>query len=113
MDGEQMRKEFFPLVRHNKVEDVENALAAGFPVDTRDEHGNTALMVSCQNGHKRLAKLCLKYGASPDGTNHQGNTALHYAVGYGYQALAKYLISHGADDTIMNMQGQTPYEMTK
>jgi ankyrin repeat protein len=57
--------------------------------------------------------LCLKYGASPDGTNHQGNTALHYAVGYGYQALAKYLISHGADDTIMNLQGQTPYEMTK
>ena len=113
MDGEQMKKEFFPLVRHNKVEDVENALAAGFPVDTRDEHGNTALMVSCQNGHKRLAKLCLKYGASPDGTNHQGNTALHYAVGYGYQALAKYLISHGADDTIMNLQGQTPYEMTK
>ena len=113
LDAEQMKKEFFPQVRHNKVADVENALAAGFPVDTRDEFGNTALMVACQNGHKRLAKLCLKYGASSDSTNHQGNTSLHYAVAYGYQALAKYLISHGADDSIMNLHGQTPYEMKK
>ena len=100
-------------MRHNKVQEVEDTIAAGFPIDTRDEHGNTALMVSCQNGHKRLAKLCMKYGANPDTTNHQGNTSLHYAVSYGYQALAKYLISHGGDDTIMNHQGQTPYEMGK
>ena len=113
MDPEEMKKDFFAHVRHNKVQEVEDTIAAGFPIDTRDEHGNTALMVSCQNGHKRLAKLCMKYGANPDTTNHQGNTSLHYAVSYGYQALAKYLISHGGDDTIMNHQGQTPYEMGK
>ena len=113
LDLDQLKKDFFPKVRHNQVGAVEDALAAGFPVDTRDEHGNTALHVSCQNGHKRLAKLCLKYGASPDTTNHQGNTALHYAISYGYQPLAKYLISHGSDDTVMNLQGQTPYEMNK
>ena len=108
-----MHEDFFPKVRHNKVAEVEDALAAGFPVDARDPNGNTALIVACQNGHKRLAKLCLKYGANPDNTNHQGNTALHYAVGYGYQPLAKYIISHGGDDTVMNLQGKTPYEMNK
>ena len=113
VDLEEAKQHFFPALRHNKVAQVEDSLAAGFAIDTRDEHGNTALIVSCQNGHKRLAKLCLKYGANPDATNHQGNTALHYAVSYGYQAMAKYIISHGGDDTIMNLQGKTPYEMTK
>ena len=29
----------------------------------RDEHGNSPLMVACQNGHKRISKLLLDLGA--------------------------------------------------
>jgi hypothetical protein len=101
---------FFSLVRHNKVPDVEAALEEGFPIDKRDAHGNTTLMVAAQNGHKRLAKMALKHGADPNSTNHQGNTALHFATSYGYSALSKYLIAHGADDTLMNMKGLTCYD---
>lgn len=108
---EKIKTDVFGNIRHNKVAQVEDAFAAGFPIDSRDEHGNTALHISCQNGQKRLAKLCIKYGANPDTTNHMGNTSLHYAIGYGYEALSKYLISHGADDSIMNLNGQSPYEM--
>jgi len=101
---------FFSLVRHNKVPDVEAALEEGFPIDKRDAHGNTTLMVAAQNGHKRLAKMALKHGADPNSTNHQGNTSLHFATSYGYSALSKYLIAHGADDTLMNMKGLTCYD---
>jgi len=67
-------------------------------------------MGAAQNGHKRLVKMCLKYGADPNLSNHQGNTALHFATAYGYTTLSKYLISKGADDTLMNMKGLTCYD---
>lgn len=103
-------KDFFSLVRHNKVTEVDGMLAGGFPIDKRDGFGNTCLMVAAQNGHKRIVKMALKYQADPNSTNHHGNTSLHFATSYGYSALSKYLIGHGADDTLMNMKGLTCYD---
>jgi ankyrin repeat protein len=60
---------------------VEDILNKGFGIETRDAHGNTPLMVAAQNGHKRLCKLTLKFGAEPNAGNHQGNTSLHFATG--------------------------------
>eukprot|EP00960_Hanusia_phi_P043412 756033-Hanusia_phi.AAC.4 len=103
-------KDFFSKIRHNKVAEVEDSLQSGFPLDKRDAHGNTPLMVAAQNGHKRLVKMILRSGADPNATNHQGNTALHFATAYGYNTLSKYLISKGADDTLINMKGLTCYD---
>lgn len=38
------------------------------PVDYTDAAGNTLLQIACQNGNKRIAKLCLRRGAN---INHQ------------------------------------------
>jgi hypothetical protein len=43
----------------------------------RDEFGNTALMCACQNGHKRIVKLCFKYGADLSQQNYQVNLHAH------------------------------------
>ena len=67
----ERKAQFFSLIRHNKVPEVEDQLNKGFPIDARDAHGNTPLMVAAQNGHKRLCKLTLKFGAEPNSTNHQ------------------------------------------
>ena len=67
----ERKTQFFSLVRHNKVPEVEDQLNKGFPIDARDPHGNTPLMVAAQNGHKRLCKLTLKFGADANSTNHQ------------------------------------------
>uniref|UniRef100_A0A7S4NVK4 Uncharacterized protein n=1 Tax=Guillardia theta TaxID=55529 RepID=A0A7S4NVK4_GUITH len=103
-------KDFFSKIRHNKVAEVEDLVQSGFPLDRRDAHGNTPLMVASQNGHKRLVKMILRNGADPNATNHQGNTALHFATAYGYNTLSKYLMSKGADDTLINMKGLTCYD---
>uniref|UniRef100_A0A7S0MQQ9 Uncharacterized protein n=1 Tax=Cryptomonas curvata TaxID=233186 RepID=A0A7S0MQQ9_9CRYP len=106
-----LERDFFSLVRHNKVSEFEEALTrTNLPIDTRDQHGNTAVMIAAQNGHKRLVKLCLLNNADLNTSNHQGNTALHYALSYGYTTVANYLISKGADDTLINHQGKTCYE---
>jgi len=54
----------FSLSRHNKVDQVKEILDRGLPVNTRDIHGNTILIIACQNGLKRLAKLVLRRGAN-------------------------------------------------
>ena len=103
-------KEIFARVRMNKYSEVYDMLRSGCSADMRDEHGNTPLIISLQNGHKRITKLLLRKGANLDAQNHQGNTPLHYAFKYGYTALGEYLLAKGADDTVRNVRGQTPYE---
>ena len=51
----------FSLARHNRLEKLKALLAdSSIDVDMRDPKGNTLLLVACQNGLKRVAKLMLK-----------------------------------------------------
>ena len=70
--------DLFSYARHGRVDDITRSLARGMPVDTRDEIGNTMLIVACQNGNKRVVKLVLRNGANINVRNYKGNTPLHY-----------------------------------
>ncbi len=94
--------------RHGRVEEVDSLLLRGVSVDVRDDNGNTILLISCQNGNKRLVKLALRYGADINLCNFKGNTALHFCYRYGYaKTLGSYLKRKGADDQIRNLNGAT------
>lgn len=60
----------------------------GVPVDVRDNHGNTVLIIACQNGHKRALKAALRRGADPNARNSLGNTGLHFCHAFGGQKRA-------------------------
>ena len=92
---------------------VEESLNLGFPLDSRDNKGNTLLMIISQAGHRKLAELLILRGASVNLQNHKGNTALHFAMEQDPEGiLGEYLLDHGADDTIVNKYGNTPYQGT-
>ncbi len=75
-------------------------------MDVRDNFGNTALIIACQNGHKRALKAVLRRGADPNAANARGNTALHYCHAFGYgETLGRYLMEKGADSSIRNRSG--------
>ena len=76
----------------------------GVDPDSRDNYGNTILIVACQNGNKRIAKLSLRYGSKINLFNIMGNTALHFCYEYKYFDLAEYLISKGANQNIKNIR---------
>ncbi|CBN75309.1 conserved unknown protein [Ectocarpus siliculosus] len=76
-------EDVFSYARHNRVLDLERMMDQGVPADVRDSHGNTILIVACQNGHKRALKAALRHGADPDASNARGNTALHYCYAFG------------------------------
>jgi ankyrin repeat protein len=42
----------------------------------QDEHGNTVLHIGCQNGHKRIVKMCLRLGADINFQNVRCSSAL-------------------------------------
>ena len=100
----------FSRARHGRIEEVRAALEDGMPINARDPHGNTLVMVACQNGQKRIVKLALRYNAELNLRNRSGNTALHFCFMYAYYNLGEYLISKGADDQILNLSEQNCYE---
>ena len=112
MDNTEFQKAS-SLLRHGKFKELHELLNqpdCAISVDHTDEHGNTLLHISAQNGNKRMVKLCLRYGAHIDARNNNGQTALHFAVGYGFQGLGEYLVQKGADDSLRNRFGLTCYE---
>lgn len=102
----------FSYSRHNRSKDLERLLdKTGIPANVRDQHGNTILIVACQNGLKRVAKVALRRGADINARNYKGNTCLHFCFAYGYgSTLGKYLVSKGADEGLRNEAGLTCYE---
>eukprot|EP00924_Labyrinthula_sp_SR-Ha-C_P016075 augustus_masked-scaffold_4-processed-gene-18.0-mRNA-1 protein AED:0.66 eAED:0.66 QI:0/-1/0/1/-1/1/1/0/927 len=101
----------FSQIRNNRTKIVEEALDLGFSIEKTDPHGNTGLLVACQNVNQKIAALFLKRGANINHQNTQGNTALHYALAYEPEGtLAEYLIALGANDQIPNALGLTCYD---
>ncbi|OQR89221.1 hypothetical protein THRCLA_22723 [Thraustotheca clavata] len=100
--------DMFSLARHDRQEELDQLLRQGaVEVNSQDRHGNTMLVIACQNGLKSLARLLLRYGADVNMTNNRGNTPLHYCFAYGYEdTLGTYLISKGADITLKNAAGK-------
>ena len=107
-------RELMACARHGRYKEAKallksEALAAPdgtYGVDTRDEYGNTALMVACQNGQNKIAKMCVRYGADVNAQNARGNTALHFASAYGFAALADWLQRCGARPDVLNSAGR-------
>uniref|UniRef100_A0A7S3HME0 Uncharacterized protein n=1 Tax=Spumella elongata TaxID=89044 RepID=A0A7S3HME0_9STRA len=101
-------EDVFSYARHGRCEEIERLFAKGLPVDVRNDHGNTVLIVACQNGNKRVAKAVLRRGANINARNLRGNTPLHYCYHYGYgDSLGQYLISKGADADARNNAGKS------
>jgi hypothetical protein len=101
----------FSFVRHNRYEAVESMVQQDLELlKVADDAQNSLLHIACQNNHRRIAKLLLKFRADVDKKNGRGNTALHYCYAYGYGQLAEFLVSVGADETVVNSAGLMPSE---
>ena len=92
-------KEFFSKVRHNHFDTIKQQIEFKVDLDLRDERGNTALHVSCQNNHKKLAALLIDSDCDINAMNHQGKTALDYCDLLKYTDLAQYLVLQGAENS--------------
>lgn len=95
----------FSYARHNKFAEIETLFIEGLNPDSKDQNGNTILIIAAQNDNKRIVKLALRYGAQINMQNSMGNTALHFASEYKYINISNYLIQKGADPNLTNLRG--------
>ena len=107
---EFQKYDIFSFARHNKFSELETLFMDGLNPDSKDEHGNTILIIAAQNNNKRIIKIALRYGAQINMQNMMGNTALHFAKEYKYDSIFEYLIKKGADTEIKNLRGMKAKE---
>ena len=89
----------------NRLQDL---LAKGADLDTRDQHGRNSLMIAAVEGNPAAVALLLEKGADVASRNKYGVTALHLAVGKGQAEVTRTLLAHGADANEKSGQLEEP-----
>lgn len=104
----QLQTYFFDAARAGRTDMLQEFIAAGYNLDTRDGKGYTALILAAYNGHPEAVDLLLKAGADACAEDQRGNTALMGAIFKGELSIARTLIKSECSANQANAVGQTP-----
>jgi ankyrin repeat protein len=104
----QKDKDLFESVRSGNTTEIVRLLKAGANVNTKDNHGFTALHIASGRGDLATIELLINKGANVSAQNDGGDTPLHDACMNGKIEAAKLLIEKGADVNAKNKSGQNP-----
>ena len=92
-----MRSEWKAAAHEGDVMTLYRLLAAGYDIDAKDDHGQTALMVAALEGRTAAAQFLVGRGADLNHTAKFRLTALMLAVINGRVAIVRALVDAGAD----------------
>jgi hypothetical protein len=98
-------------VKNGNRQMVQLLLAAGADVNTRDEGGQTVLMMVNEDATTDLVWDLLNAGANVNQKDKEGNTPLIEAAGVNSIEVLRTLLDAGADITAKNEEGETPLMM--
>ena len=87
-------------VQRGDADIVRDLLSRGIDPNTRDRHGQTALMLAAQAGHLGLVQLLIDHGCHLNVTAKFGLSAVMLAVVAGHKEIARALAQAGADLTL-------------
>lgn len=89
---------------------VQQALAQGASIETRNHQGRTPLILAAQAGALEIARFLVERGAEVNArsSSETGSTVLSFALEGKSPQLAAFLIDHGADVNGKAKNGQTP-----
>ena len=76
-------------------------------IDTKDQHGFTALIYAAKYGHKRVVELLLERGAHAEERDWWGKTVLMYSAELENPAISLVLLNHGASVHPKDQYGDT------
>jgi uncharacterized protein len=90
-------QEWKDAVRRGSIHELQRLVAAGVELDSRDEHGQTALMLAAVEGNAEVVEWLVERGAALDHTAKYGLSALMLAVVNGHIDVVRALVRAGAN----------------
>jgi carboxyl-terminal processing protease len=78
------------------TETVEELLAKGADVNSKNTQGKTALMIAAEKGHIEIVQVLLSAGADVNTKDNRGRTAFRFASEKGHKAIVRALVAEGS-----------------
>ncbi len=100
--------DWFRASRGNDVAALKKFVGGGFPVDTRDGAGDSALHAAAAGGARESADFLLNRGLAVDLTGANGRTPLMAAVIANQTEMVGWLLRQGADPRLKDSEGFRP-----
>jgi ankyrin repeat protein/peptidoglycan/LPS O-acetylase OafA/YrhL len=92
---------------------VDEFLADGTDVNTRDDWGATALHWAAATGRVEIIKTLFDEGADPNLRTSDGSRPLHWAAFLGRAQVVELLLENGADPNERNQKGEIPLDTVR
>lgn len=102
--------DLFTAALFGDLKNIEQHIAAGTDLNTKDSYGSTPLIIAATFGKSKVAKTLIEAGANVNLKNNDGATALHSAAFLCHVDIVKALLDNGADKTVKNNFGSTALE---
>lgn len=103
----QLQDYYFDAARRGDMQVLDTFIESGYPLDTQDEKGYTALILATYHGHAGYVERLLAMGADACTQDRRGNTALMGAIFKGELKIARRLLDTDCNPDQRNGAGQT------
>ncbi len=95
------------------IQGLQAELESGVSIDTRDNLGNTPLIVAVYSRQTETVEYLCRKGADVNAQNNDRATALIHAAFYNLMDAAKILVNYNADKTIKDKYGNTALDYAR
>jgi hypothetical protein len=99
--GPQSGKDLLDAASQGRTASVQDLVAKGAPLETKDKNGRTPLMLAAQHGHAATVRFLLEKGADPAARDQAGATAW-------VLAMFAPAGNRGANDEVLKLLPQPP-----
>ncbi|CAB3798070.1 hypothetical protein LMG28138_04373 [Pararobbsia alpina] len=107
VEAHQYDKEWFNAAREGRWDILDALLKAGYPIDSVNSSGYTALILAGYDDHPDTLDKLLAAGANACAADHNGNTALMGVLYKGQLDIARTLLQTHCDINATNNAGET------
>jgi ankyrin repeat protein len=113
-----MIKEWEQAIQRGELERIRDLIKEGVDVDSKDSHGQTALMVAARKGHTDVVRFLVQSGAELNVAAKYNLTALMLAVINGHTEIVRSILEAGADTQVRGtgapgFQGKNALELAE
>lgn len=103
----------FDAVKRGEVGLVQELIAEGISVDSRDSKEKTPLITAAEDGNVDVVQTLLDAGADVNTVDVYGETALMAAAYHDQLNVVEFLVARGADLGVRNNEGSTALELAQ